>query len=222
VLTFHHKLLMWAGRLAQYPDSYSFRRRLLNGLPTEYRNHLAWYEGISAEHSSIDEIVRKARHFETVLVTTRPGCDPDRDSSHDSHVSNAESHEDSTSSEHGDMSDGGAGPVDGREAPTDQDDSSESGQYDEGSEAEGSHTAEHDEDSEEENSYPEFDGCTTPSDERDQGDDSDGAREENSYLEEFGGNAAPMTPSTTTMIRTSIRTMKTMRTPDGGLVHRRV
>jgi hypothetical protein len=60
VMGFHRDLLTWAGRLAQYPDPYSFKRRLLNGLPDEYRHHLALYDGISAEHSSIDEIVQKA------------------------------------------------------------------------------------------------------------------------------------------------------------------
>jgi hypothetical protein len=51
---------MWAGRLAQYPDEYSFKRRLLNGLPMEYRQHLIMYNGVSAENSSIDDIVRNA------------------------------------------------------------------------------------------------------------------------------------------------------------------
>ncbi|KAI0281506.1 hypothetical protein BC826DRAFT_875195, partial [Russula brevipes] len=48
-------------------------------LPTEYRNHLALYEGISAEHSSIDEIVQKARRYEKILVTLRPGRTGERD-----------------------------------------------------------------------------------------------------------------------------------------------
>ena len=33
---FHHELMIWAGRLTQYPDKYSFKWRLLNGLPSEY------------------------------------------------------------------------------------------------------------------------------------------------------------------------------------------
>jgi hypothetical protein len=48
---------MWAGRLAQYPDAYSFKRRLLNGLLIEFWNHLVLFDGISAEHSLIDKIV---------------------------------------------------------------------------------------------------------------------------------------------------------------------
>jgi hypothetical protein len=59
-MAFYRDLLMWARRLAQYPDPYSFKRRLLNGMPSEYRQHLALYDSISAEHSSIDDIVQKA------------------------------------------------------------------------------------------------------------------------------------------------------------------
>ncbi len=73
VTAFYRELLMWAGRLAQYPDPYSFKRRLLNGLPPEYRHHLALYNGISAEHSSIDDIVREARHLEKTLVSLKSG-----------------------------------------------------------------------------------------------------------------------------------------------------
>jgi len=43
VHTFYRELLLWAGRLTQYPDTYSFKRRLLNGLPAEYQNHLMLY-----------------------------------------------------------------------------------------------------------------------------------------------------------------------------------
>jgi hypothetical protein len=73
VTAFYRELMMWAGRLAQYPDPYSFKRRLLNGLPSEFRHHLALYNGISAEHSSIDDIVREARHLEKTLISLRSG-----------------------------------------------------------------------------------------------------------------------------------------------------
>ena len=78
VMAFYRDLLMWAGRLAQYPDQYSFKRRLLNGMPSEYRHHLALYEGVSAEHSSIDDIVRKARHLEKTLITLKSGRGADK------------------------------------------------------------------------------------------------------------------------------------------------
>ncbi|KAH9952880.1 hypothetical protein BC827DRAFT_1159524 [Russula dissimulans] len=58
VNTFHRELLMWAGRLTQYQDAYSIKRRLLNGLPIEYQNHLALFDGISTKHSLIDNIVQ--------------------------------------------------------------------------------------------------------------------------------------------------------------------
>jgi hypothetical protein len=57
IMAFYCKLLTWAGRLAKYPDPYSFKWRLLNGMPAEFRHHLVLYEGITAEHSSIDNIM---------------------------------------------------------------------------------------------------------------------------------------------------------------------
>jgi hypothetical protein len=78
IMAFYRDLLMWAGRLAQYPDPYSFKRRLLNGMPSEYRHHLALYDGVSAEHSSIDEIVQKARHLEKTLTSLRSGRGADK------------------------------------------------------------------------------------------------------------------------------------------------
>lgn len=42
------------------PDPYSFKQRLINGMPEEYRHHLELYDSISVEHSSIDDIVQKA------------------------------------------------------------------------------------------------------------------------------------------------------------------
>jgi hypothetical protein len=60
VHAFYRELVLWAGRLTQFPDKYSFKRRLLNGLPVEYRHHLTLYKDVTAENSSIDEIVMKA------------------------------------------------------------------------------------------------------------------------------------------------------------------
>ena len=80
VTAFYRDLLMWAGRLAQYPDPYSFKRRLLKGMPAEYRQHLALYDGISAEHSSIDDIVQKARQLEKTLISLKLGQGTDKPS----------------------------------------------------------------------------------------------------------------------------------------------
>jgi hypothetical protein len=73
VTAFHRKLMLWAGRLAQYPDEYSFRRRLFGGLLMEHRQHLTLYDGISAEHSSIDDIMLKAQCLEKTLISMRSG-----------------------------------------------------------------------------------------------------------------------------------------------------
>jgi len=76
VHAFYQELLLWAGRLTQYPDMYSFKRRLLNRLLAEYWNHLALYQGISAKHSLIDDIVHQARRYEKILATMGPGHGP--------------------------------------------------------------------------------------------------------------------------------------------------
>ena len=73
ITAFHHKLLMWAGQLAQYPDPYSFKRILLNGMPAEYRHHLVLFKGVSAENSSIDEIVQKVQQLERTLISLKSG-----------------------------------------------------------------------------------------------------------------------------------------------------
>ena len=69
---------MWAGRLAQYPDPYSFKWCLFNGLPEEYWQHLALHEHISAEHSSIDDIVSSTWCLEKTLTTMKSVRGPDR------------------------------------------------------------------------------------------------------------------------------------------------
>jgi hypothetical protein len=74
VTAFHYELMLWAGQLAQYPDKYSFKRRLINRLPSEYWQHLKLYDDIAAEHSSIDNIVLKAQYLERTLISMRSGC----------------------------------------------------------------------------------------------------------------------------------------------------
>jgi hypothetical protein len=73
VAGFYHDLMMWAGRLAQFPDAYSFKRRLLNGLLAEYRHHLALFAGIMPKHSSITDIVQQAHHLEKTLSSLKLG-----------------------------------------------------------------------------------------------------------------------------------------------------
>ena len=57
ILGFHCDLVMWAGRLAQHPDDYSFKRRIMNGLPSDCLYHLTMYDKLTAKHSSIEDIV---------------------------------------------------------------------------------------------------------------------------------------------------------------------
>jgi hypothetical protein len=44
----------------QYLDEYSFKHQLLNGLLSELCYHLALYEGVTTEQSTISEIVSRA------------------------------------------------------------------------------------------------------------------------------------------------------------------
>jgi hypothetical protein len=78
IMAFYHKLLMWAGWLTEYPDPYSFWRKLFRGLPFEYRQHLALYNGISPEMSTIDDIVQQARNLEVTLISLKTGWGPER------------------------------------------------------------------------------------------------------------------------------------------------
>jgi len=73
IMAFYNELLKWAGRLTEYPDAYSFRRRLFKDLPAEFRRHLALYEGISPEMSTLDEIVQRTRHLEKTLTSLKVG-----------------------------------------------------------------------------------------------------------------------------------------------------
>jgi hypothetical protein len=77
-MAFYRELLMWAGRLTEYPDPYSFWRKLFRGLPFEYRQHLALYDGILPETSMIDDIVQQARNLEVTLISLKTGQGPER------------------------------------------------------------------------------------------------------------------------------------------------
>jgi hypothetical protein len=78
IMAFYRELLMWAGQLTEYPDPYSFWRKLFRGLPFEYRQHLALYNGISPETSTIDNIVQWARNLEVTLILLKTGQGPER------------------------------------------------------------------------------------------------------------------------------------------------
>jgi hypothetical protein len=78
VMAFYQDLIMWAGRLAQYPDPYSFKWHLFNGLLEEYWRHLTLHEHISVEHSSIDDIISSVRRLEKTLTMMKSVRGPDR------------------------------------------------------------------------------------------------------------------------------------------------
>ena len=47
-------------------------------MPAEYQHHLALYDGISAEHSSIDDIMQKAQQLEKTLILLKIGRNTDK------------------------------------------------------------------------------------------------------------------------------------------------
>ena len=57
ILGFHRDLVMWARRLAQHPDDYLFKQRIMNGLPSDCLYHLTMYDKLTAKHSSIEDIM---------------------------------------------------------------------------------------------------------------------------------------------------------------------
>ena len=78
ITTFYSELLQWAGRLAEYPDIYSFKRRIFGSLPSEFRRHLALFKSISPEVSTIDQIVQETRHLEQTLTSLKVGRSTER------------------------------------------------------------------------------------------------------------------------------------------------
>ena len=51
--------------MVEPPDSYSFRRKYLGGLPQTIVKTALEARGISAEHSSIEEILDEVKHVES-------------------------------------------------------------------------------------------------------------------------------------------------------------
>ena len=65
VLAFYNELMWQADHMVEPPDSYSFRRKYLGGLPQTIIKTALEAHGISAEHSSIEEILDKVKHVES-------------------------------------------------------------------------------------------------------------------------------------------------------------
>ena len=58
-----HELTMYARQMVQYPDAYSFKRRLLSTLKPSLQKEVL-HRGIMAEFSSIQEILEKYKDIE--------------------------------------------------------------------------------------------------------------------------------------------------------------
>ena len=65
VLTFYNELTWQADCMVEPPDSYSFRRKYLEGLPQTIVKTALKVHGISAEHSSIEKILDKVKGIES-------------------------------------------------------------------------------------------------------------------------------------------------------------
>ena len=65
VLAFYNELMRRADCMVEPPDSYSFRRKYLGGLPQTIIKMALKARGISAEHSSIEEILDEVKRVES-------------------------------------------------------------------------------------------------------------------------------------------------------------
>ena len=65
VLAFYNELMQQADRMVEPPDSYSFRRKYLGGLPQTIVKTALEVCRISTEHSSIEEILDEVKHAES-------------------------------------------------------------------------------------------------------------------------------------------------------------
>ncbi|KIK22289.1 hypothetical protein PISMIDRAFT_102694 [Pisolithus microcarpus 441] len=65
-LAYYNDLKCRAHRMVQPPNDYSFRRKFLQGLPHSIIKSIFEAHGISAEHSTIEEILEEVRRMETV------------------------------------------------------------------------------------------------------------------------------------------------------------
>ena len=65
VLALYNELMQRADRMVEPPDSYSFRRKYLGGLPQTIIKTVLKVCGISTEHSSIEEILVEVKHVKS-------------------------------------------------------------------------------------------------------------------------------------------------------------
>ncbi|KAF8835110.1 hypothetical protein BDN67DRAFT_1015847 [Paxillus ammoniavirescens] len=60
--------------MVQRPDKYTFKRRFLDGLPDEIGEEILRVHGVSAEHSSLDEMIEATHKVENAQQYTEARC----------------------------------------------------------------------------------------------------------------------------------------------------
>jgi hypothetical protein len=70
VIAFVNDLERKAARMVQRPDEYTFKRRFLDGLPDEVGEEILRVHGVSAEHSTLDEMIEATRKVENAQQYT--------------------------------------------------------------------------------------------------------------------------------------------------------
>src|SRR5262249_46356199 len=68
-LAYYNELDRHANRMIVRPDSYSFRRKFLFGLPQEMVETLVKSRGVTAEHTPLEEMLEEAKQVESNIHT---------------------------------------------------------------------------------------------------------------------------------------------------------
>ncbi|KIJ05186.1 hypothetical protein PAXINDRAFT_159131, partial [Paxillus involutus ATCC 200175] len=74
VIVFVNNLEQKAACMVQRPNEYTFKRRFLNGLPDKIGEEILWVHRVSAEHSSLDEMIEATCKVENAQQYTEACC----------------------------------------------------------------------------------------------------------------------------------------------------
>src|SRR5882762_321968 len=66
-LAFFNDLQRHASHMVQPPDEYSMKRKFLQGLPNDLVENLLKLRGVSAEHTSIEKLLREVKAMESSI-----------------------------------------------------------------------------------------------------------------------------------------------------------
>ena len=66
-LAYYNELKHHASRMVQPPDEYSMKRKFLGGLPDDLIENLFKSRRVTAEHTSIDKLVREVKAMESSI-----------------------------------------------------------------------------------------------------------------------------------------------------------